>query len=677
MSDYSIASFWTSRISAKRSGAVKPIRGWSYETVGLETFREAPITASSDFDAEQDPKTAEVLLVAAPGAVDKSTLARQIASETKAIYIDLADAEPVGANTLSGSLAKSGLYSDWESGHSAVLIDGLDEARLRVTQEAFEAFLKDVGALAVGRSIPTVLFGRTGSIQDAWLTLTDTEATIAVLEIGYYGPEAAVDFAQAQLRALNPDPTHAVPQRRAIALILERLRERTDGDEDRFAGYAPVLSAVAERVAHDPNPSNLIADIEKGVHPVTLRSVVSAIMERERQKLSNLPFDDRKVASGLYKEEEQLTRLAARRYGRPFPPIPSMGAKDAQIYTSALETWVAEHPFLNGAEGASAVFEAVITNAALADPELSKLALEKELSRGVASNPFLAEFYIKDVGVEDVRSLKAEHVGVIYASVRAQLAIGQSASLSIDGSEAEDEIERLAADIEISISKGEGARPHILRFQTEQIGTFRLGSYVDDVDITIPQGAVEFGPGPEAILVAPVSVQCRKLSIIAPKVVIEGALGNKISSVFLEAEEFDGAVMTSIPTIRGDVALSASWPDVRQHPWTAFATSPTTIQDPRLDEALRRLRKFIIAFRSHSKGSLKRFKAKLDHERMTKGTGRAVLDKLVAEKVLTVDGSMYVLNPDLLSERAGTNYADTMSRSFGKKTIEFISGALK
>lgn len=676
MTDYSIDGFWKRRIAATLSEIVKPVAGWTYDATSLPTFTEAPITASEEFDPVQNPELAEILLVAAPGAVGKSTLARQIASQTRAVYIDLASAEPVGGNTLSGSLARSGLYGDWQAGKSAVLIDGLDEARLRVTRESFEAFLKDVGALAIGRSIPTVLFGRTGAIQDAWLSLSDTQATVAVLEIGYYDAKSAVDFAEAKLRSLNSDISHKEPQRRAIELILAKLRERTDGDEERFAGYAPVLSAVAERVASDPNPSNLIADIEKGVQPVTLQSVVSAILERERQKLSALPFEDPALGAELYQENEQLIRLAARKYGHPFPPIPSMGAKDAQIYTSALETWVAEHPFLNGAEGASAVFDAAITNAALANTDMFNIALERELKRGAAANPFLAEFYIKDVVEGKLQSLKPELVGVIYASVRAQLAIGQSASLSIDGSESEDELENLLAEVEINVVKDHSDRVHILRFQTEQVGVFRLGPYVDDVEITVPEGDVEFGPGPEAILIAPVSVQCNKLSISAPKVVVEAAPGSKSTSVFLESSKFEGSSVDSVPTIRGNGVLSASWPNVRQHPWTAFATSPTIVQDPRLDEALRRLRKFIIAFRSHSKGALKRYRGKIDHARMTKGTGQAVLNRLVAEEILTIEGPMYVLNPDFLAQRAGTNYASAMARSFGKTTIDFVSQAL-
>jgi hypothetical protein len=169
------------------------------------------------------------LLISAPGAVGKSTLARQVAFETGAVYVDLAQAEPVGSNTLVGGLVKSQLYDGWQANTVGILIDGLDEARLRVTQEAFEAFLRDVDQLSHGRSVPTALFGRTGAIQDAWLILSDT----AVLEIGYYGPEAAIDFAEAVLRASRPNRAHSITERKAIEQILARLREQTETDGDR------------------------------------------------------------------------------------------------------------------------------------------------------------------------------------------------------------------------------------------------------------------------------------------------------------------------------------------------------------------------------------------------------------------------------------------------------------
>jgi hypothetical protein len=176
---------------------------------------------SPELGSDSDPQSSPILLISAPGAVGKSTLAQQIAFVTGAVYVDLAKADPVGGNTMSGGLVKSGLYSDWQSQATALLIDGLDEARLRVTQEAFEAFLADVAQISMGRTLPTVLFGRTGAIQDAWLLLADSPAKAAVLEIGYYGPKEALDFAAARVPAGSP---HTAIQRQAVKLLLERLR---------------------------------------------------------------------------------------------------------------------------------------------------------------------------------------------------------------------------------------------------------------------------------------------------------------------------------------------------------------------------------------------------------------------------------------------------------------------
>ncbi|MEF9605758.1 hypothetical protein O4J55_26885, partial [Paracoccus sp. PXZ] len=261
--------------------------------------QEAPLTPSDKFGEYVDADSSILILVSAPGAVGKSTLARQIASETGATYIDLAEAEPVGGDTLSGGLAKSRMYSDWQTGNAVVLIDGLDEARLKVTQEAFEAFLSDVAEASMGRQVPTVLFGRSGAIEDAWLHLSD-KIPVCVLEIGYYDPESALDFALLHFDIATPHDAHKDIGKKAINMLLERLREDTSSDGDRFSGYAPVLQAVAKRVAGEANRGALVAQIEKGDQPVTLQTIIGSILEREQGKLSQLTFEDPNLVSRLY-----------------------------------------------------------------------------------------------------------------------------------------------------------------------------------------------------------------------------------------------------------------------------------------------------------------------------------------------------------------------------------------
>lgn len=677
MPEYTIEAFWRRRLKIQRTRLATPIDGWLVVTKGLDTFKEAPLKRSSDF-GEGDPDTGPILVVSAPGAVGKSTLARQIAFATGAVLVDLARAAPVGANTLSGGLVKSGLYNNWTAGATAVLIDGLDEARLHVTQQAFEAFLSDVAEISKGRSVSTVLFGRTGAAQDAWLILDAKGVDVPVLEIGYFGRDASIEFAEATLRTIHPAGQHQATQRKAIELLVDRLRTQTETDGDRFAGYAPVLQAVAERVAREGNPSALVAEIERGEQLVTLKAIASAILERERAKISTLRFDQQKLVKTLYTPEEQLDRLIARVYQTPQPALPAMGPRDLQTYSTALETWVAEHPFLDGGTGASsAVFDAVISTRALKKSESASTALERELKRGSAANPFLSEFYMPETAESKPLYLPPEHIGIVYSSLRARLALGDSASLSVEGTEDGEAEEAFRAEVEVTFARRGEDRVRILLFETEQVGSVRLGPHVEDVDLTIPQTRVEIGPGPEAILVAPVSIQCANLTLTVGRVIVESPSGATDAAVYLEAEEFSGAQMTMVPILRGDVTLSVSWPEARTHPWTNFATDPTAAVDPRVEEALRRLRKFVIVFRSHSRGTLGKYRHKIESERMIKGTGEAVRRLMVQERIMTLKGTQYYLDPTKLGDIAGTNYRDIMARRFSAKAMAFAQRAVE
>jgi hypothetical protein len=671
---YTIKDFWEPQLGGIRPAPASLIKGWSAGNAPLRTFTEAPLTLNRDLSSDA-PESASILLISAPGAVGKTTLAKQIAAETGAVYVDLAAADPVGGNTLSGGLAKSGLFDLWRSGETTLLVDGLDEARLRVTQEAFEAFLVDLADLTKGRRMPAALFGRTGAIQDSWIPLQEQGASFGILEIGFYDAEQSAEFARAYLASKSSNSAHGEVQMRAVELLLSRLRDEAASDGDRFAGYAPVLQAVVERVLAEDNPATLVAQIEKGERPVTLQTVVAAILDRERSKLITLPLQESGAIDRLYSPEEQLSRLVARVYGLATPAPPKLSSDDAQIYTDALETWLPEHPFLDGGHRpSSAVFEAVIVAEGLRTAGATDSAIANELARGSAANPFLAEFYIPEA--EELPDLPAEHVGIVYASLRARLKIGDHASLLVEGADAGDEEEALRAEVEIFVSRGDSDIPRVLNFHSEQVGTIKLGKYVEDVEVFAPYGSVEIGAGTEALLVAPVLVQCEKLRANCDKLIVEKGRDSDSADVFLEADRVESSLTTQ-PVIRGGAKLSVAWPGARAHPWTAFATEPTPIENPMVDEALRRLRKFVTAFRSHSRGTLARYRHKIEHERMTKGTGAQVLDALREHEIITLDGSMYFLNPSRLGEIAGATYAQVAARQFAPKTVEFVRNAIE
>jgi len=158
--NYSIDEFWKKQLGGiTRTAAVPSLTGWASSLPPNQWFVEPELHFRPNFDDLSVP----IWLVAAPGAVGKSTLAREISAQTGAAYLDLAKADTVAGNYLTGGLVKNSLLSLWQQNQAAVLIDALDEARLRVTQGSFEDFLRDVKGLSDGRSLPQSSLGALGS----------------------------------------------------------------------------------------------------------------------------------------------------------------------------------------------------------------------------------------------------------------------------------------------------------------------------------------------------------------------------------------------------------------------------------------------------------------------------------------------------------------------------------
>lgn len=188
-----IDSFWKEVLPSTQPHSTnleRPLAGWHESVEGLATFTEAPLSLAEY--SGQEIADFKILLVSAPGAVGKTTLARQICSETNALYINLAETGVVGSNFMTGGLAKTGSTEAWKSGQMGIVIDALDEGRLRVNQAGFTDFLLDVKEIANdridARAAYPVLFGRTGVIQDTWILLRDwfDESEIGVVEIECY-----------------------------------------------------------------------------------------------------------------------------------------------------------------------------------------------------------------------------------------------------------------------------------------------------------------------------------------------------------------------------------------------------------------------------------------------------------------------------------------------------------
>ena len=688
--NYSIDDFWKSKLDGVTKPQTAPnLPGWQTQPSPNPWFVEPDLRLRPDFGDLAAP----IWMVAAPGAVGKSTLAKEIAAQTGAAYLDLAKADTVAGNYLTGGLVKNNLLGLWQNNEITVFIDALDEARLRVTQDSFEDFLGDVKGLSIGRSLPTILFGRVGIVEEAWLTLSEHGVNPPVFDIEFFDPPRAERFVMAVLNRLATEDryerlaarltAHRSVYQDASATFVSELAKVSASDGARFAGYAPVLEAVATDLAALSNPANLTEAVNVTMAQQVLRHLTDNILNRETDKIRNqLESVSANTKSTLYTPKEQLDRLAATILGTAAPALPpGLNQQQMNSYDNAVRNLLPQHPFLDGTGKApsGAVFAAVINSHALfSSSRETMVAAEIHAGRGPHTpNPFLFDFYLDraDRDPDGTAVVPPEHVVVLYDSVRSRASAGDVVRLSIDADDDDQAEEYL--DVEIQISGGLPQDDRRLLFRTFLAGELRFGRQVNGVSVDAPALDVVIGSGNPVEIIAPVALNIGRLSFNCPELAVQlgdtaGTSGD--TTVTIEAKELLTSRILSAPLVRKGAELAVSWPGATVYPWTHFAVLPNGDEGTNVNDALRGIRRLALAFRSHSRGRLGRFQDKIEHRRITKGAlGVAIRERMMRDQILTLEGNMYFLDPAMLGKVVGTSYQELRLKSFNEKVHYYAS----
>ena len=682
---YTINDFWIPTLG--HASAHLPARtlpaGWTTDIDSLSTFVEAPIEMAGDF-GQQIPYP--ILLVSAPGAVGKSTLAREIAARTGAVLVDLAQAEAVGSSTVSGGLAWADMFNGFRRGDVALMIDGLDEARMQVTEASFAAFLEDVRKLARADGKPITLFGRTSAVEEAWLHFAETGFEPPVLEIQFHGHESALDFVVRRIASARTEQGENVEaaadaDRKAARHILDSLEQQAEVDGDRFVGYAPVLIAVSKRVAAERNPMALAQGFEREAEVLSLNDIVDAILERERTKLEPLGFTDPALKGRLYGKDEQVERLISAVYGVDHVPnLPAMSPQDAETYKGALDSWVPDHPFTDGSgkRPSSEVFGGFIAAEALKKKWAAESVRNRELGSAKV-NPFIWRFRLpacwlksedrEPEGTPD--SLPLVDLGLVFASLQARLSRSESAHLLID---ADRDLDCTGGgNAEVEIIRHFGGETRWLRLSADCDGAVYFGSRINDVNISGSELSVVTS-GTETTLVAPVELDVGIFDAGRSPILVEGprrGMDGTAAVVRLRCSAFKWN--NDVLSVRPTVELAVDWPGSESFPWHSYRKPdvPDGI-DAELGDCLRRLRKILMLFRARGKGQLAKFKGAIDHERRSRGSGAAVRDRLLKEGVLLEEGRFYVLDTSKLGRIVGLTFLEIRSATVNERTMEFL-----
>src|SRR5437879_4210909 len=160
-----------------------------YESAVPKRFVAPPLSPSAALTAI--PSKPRVVIISAAGAVGKSTMARSLAATKQAPIWDLAKTGTVGVNSLQGALLSAlgltgyGKFTDAvNKGNGLLLIDALDEGRVKPNEARFTALISDIGKFSTSTTKPTiVLLGRTQVSEFAWIVLETLGVSTALYSI--------------------------------------------------------------------------------------------------------------------------------------------------------------------------------------------------------------------------------------------------------------------------------------------------------------------------------------------------------------------------------------------------------------------------------------------------------------------------------------------------------------
>ena len=691
--------------------------------VSSETTRFVPPNLTPVEEAPENSPI-QVLIVSAPGAVGKSTLAHQIAFRKRALLWDLAVAPEVGSGSLDGMMiraiapSQSLDYREFlQEGLQFLIVDALDEGRLKVNEQSFHRLLEDISAIAgSSKGLCFVLLGRTQIAETSWVVLTDHGTNVEMISIETFNRQLANVYLENHI----PEERLTAPLFACRDLIFQRLAfSVTDGSNGdsatEFLHYPPVLDVVATLLKEESNLQELQNSLSVTSYDTPngsihlLKSVVERILEREQQKV--LPAIRGALAEtaeqcnwadweSLYANAEQCKRLLGSILGEQVAASPHGlpdEIRDLYEVSSEVSTALLEHPFLQGTNRlTNRVFEAYLNANALLGhygDGLKAAVTGKLLDPHHLPTRLLAAFYLiqSEDSPGDRRNIAPEHLGIIYDSFRSSESIRSLVRLTIEGPDPFGQSEEGFQEADVEFEFLNVNREGTLEVSMTDPFTFVMliaaetkvafGNQLREAQISLPC-VVELGvPGREFDIGPAVQLAAGTLVMRAQSLIVNGQAKrptDEDTSVLLEALQCDSASLSVPPTVYGSENFHVSWPGAHQYPWNRYAHErdvPDFAENRDLATAYIRFRRIATTFRSHGRGSLARTRVKVEHQRVLQGAvGQALLQRLIADSVLFIGdgGTRYFWNADVADSLLGVTWQDLRNGNSPEPLREYL-----
>jgi hypothetical protein len=655
-----------------------------------------PTFAKDSFDEEQP----QFLLVSAVGASGKTALANKLSSDIGLPVLNLGKHPPVADNTLTGILTTSfpyenlaGVLIGLKNGTYGVIVDGIDEGRSKVNEQAFNAFLEDLIRLSSGSQKTTfVLLGRTQALIDCWVYLQGRGVSVGLASIEPFAREKAVEYIDTF--AKPPVSGQREQYNTARDLILAKLEGAFSGQAAQylsFIGYPPVLDAIATLLKEEKNYQKLAADLQEsgsqGVQTDLLFKISAYLLKREKVDkvlpnvvqglIAEFPAQIQgEIKARAYDFQEQSARLVSHCLGTPCAleiiPQPGLNLQ----YEEQVESFLADHPFLagGGREFRNAIFEAVCLAILTAGGKPEQVELIRAYATNRRSNLYLIQMLAQ---VAHEVFIEPSLIDVVVGAALEFRSTGSRAEITIEATNVPEPSNapiQLEVLIEVVSLNTEGdEREFVFKSIINGAEPVNLGPRLAACFIDIPC-KVSISGGDEIELTAPVEVSARSIELGGSMLVVRTAPKIADKQVDLEADDLS-TTLTSLKVDPGaDFSIRVNDPSSHHYPLVRYVKQRGPVIDaPEIRGKYLKLRTILTHFRSHSRGELKKLKAKVENDRVGGNEkGLPVLNRLIFDGILVPQGIFYVLDPPKLSQHLGVSWVGLKKGEVNPKLLAYL-----
>lgn len=580
----------------------------------------------------------QVILISATGATGKTALASMLSYQLKIPIFDLAKYPPVAARAVTGLLFdeftpdvgdsfRRGLYK----GTNSIIIDALDEGRVKVNENAFNAFLDDVIKISrKSEGTPFVLLGRNQVLEHTYLYLLEQEIEVSLLKIEPFTKEQAKEFIDFKVSSEK----YKTEYRLVRDFIIDSLKsffestssiEKSQDEEyEKFIGYAPVLGAISTLLIKERNYSKLYNDLkEQELEGVNLIStIVEYILRREKYEKVNklvLPEMGKKLDStqkSIFEEKaygfiEQSSRLVQKELRRGSSTYRTFTAKHInEEYNEKIDGWVEEHPFKLDGEFQNIVFESYALAQIMANSDEVELALEYLRSKYKGS--YLLFLFFEKVSEE--RRIDTRYLDYVFNSLKEIEGVNVRTEMIIEVTENDDNTYQGEVEYLMNISGSSMSYSFDLNMGINE--PIQIGGNLGSIKILHPGEVILKGDLVE--FKAPSFIECNKLVFSTNEVVFGDTINKELEeNIVIDCQEFSidyrerstPVIIRYIPEEKIAIISNTDLP----YPFFDYSCLPENSLEltPELEPKYRILRRIILSFRSHSKGMLARYKAKI------------------------------------------------------------------